>query len=84
MQLPRSRFADSNTVWRQFFHLLSEVWEVFIALLSGNQIHALTEMVDVQISMETLKYIHCEKYNLDMEAALQYVILRGRRRGYWP
>lgn len=97
MNLPRTKFADSNGVWRQFFHLVSEVWEVFKALVLAeicrrmyigywwrHYEQAARELVDVQISAHTERYILHDKYwCADMESCEKYVFRKGVERGYY-
>jgi len=93
MNLPRTKFADTNSLWRQFFHLVSEVWEVGKALLwseyhrkfspQTNYLCAGEELVDVQISAHTLRHILKDKYLVNMENCESYVFRKGQSRGYY-
>lgn len=46
-----------NSVWKQLWHILSELLEVAVALLKKDYQHAAEELGDVQVSSETLLYI---------------------------
>lgn len=97
MNLPRTKFADENGPWRQFFHLASEVWEVFIALIladlapiffKGEIVRKFynsvsCELVDCQISAHTLRWIFQERYGVDMADCERHVFRKGVERGYY-
>jgi len=55
-QFPATRFT-TNTPWRQWWHLLSEVIEIGLALLMGNLQHAAAETWDAKQSSETMHRI---------------------------
>jgi len=80
-QFPRTRFTR-NTLWRQWWHLLSEVLEVGRALLSGHIHHAGAEVWDVKHSAETLHRI-LEGYGVDIAAGRDKVISNNKRRDYY-
>lgn len=83
MNLPRTKFADTNSLWRQYFHLVSEVWEVGKALISRNYCDVGEELVDVQISAHTMRHILNEKKLAPMDACEWHVIRKGQVRGYY-
>lgn len=93
MNLPRTKFADTNGHWRQFWHLCSEVWEVFIGLILAAMMpkqlkrksYACVgdELVDVQISAQTLRWIIADKYGVSMADCEDYVFRKGVERGYY-
>ena len=83
-QFPRSKFADSNTIWKQFWHMASELFEVFRALLRRDYYHAAKEMADLKHSTETGEHILEEQYRVDVKAATKEVIRGNICRGYYP
>lgn len=50
---PSNRFL-SNSVFKQWLHLVSELWEITIALLFGNYVKAAEEVTDLQMSGMTM------------------------------
>lgn len=80
-QFPSTRFV-SNSLWRQWWHLLSEVLEIGRALLTGNLQHAAAESWDVTQSNETLRRILAGK-GADIELARDEVIAGCLERGYY-
>ena len=80
-QFQPTRFV-SNSPWRQWWHLLSEVLEVGLALLRGDLQHAATEAWDVKQSTETLHRILAGR-GVDIEMARDEVINNNRERGYY-
>lgn len=80
-QFPATRFV-SNTIWRQWWHLLSEVIEIGRALLVGDLQHAATEAWDVKQSTETLHRI-LSGQGADVEMAREEVIGNNLERGYY-
>lgn len=80
-QFPTTRFV-TNSPWRQWWHLLSEVLEVGFDLLTGNLQHAATEAWDVKQSTETLHRI-LSGQGADVEAARTTVISNNQDRGYY-
>jgi hypothetical protein len=83
MVFPITRFARRNGVWRQFFHLLSEVWELFWALVWRDWDHAGREAVDVQHVTDTLRWILHFRYKVDRDMAAARVIVGNHKRGYY-
>ena len=80
-QFPETKFTR-NGIWRQYFHLLSEVLEVGLALLKRDKSHAIMEIWDVKHSCETMHRI------LDSKGQIVYmckgdVIDNNCRRGYY-
>ena len=71
----------NNGPWRQLRHVLGEVWEVAKALLQKDYAHAAEELVDVQVSCETL--LHILGYD-DFDRTLwrTYVDRKNEVRGY--
>ena len=80
-QFPATRFV-SNSPWRQWWHLLSEVIEIGRALLRGDLQHAAAEAWDVKQSAETLQRILAGK-GADVEMAREEVESGCRERGYY-
>jgi hypothetical protein len=80
-QFPATRFV-SNTLWRQWWHMLSEVVEVGKALLCGDLQHAATETWDVKQSSETMHRILAGK-GADIELAQDEIINNNWERGYY-
>jgi len=80
-QFPATRFV-SNSPWRQWWHLLSEVLEIGLALLTGNIQHAAAETWDVKQSSETLHRI-LSGTGADIEMAQDTVMENCLTRGYY-
>ena len=80
-QFPATRFV-SNSLWRQWWHLLSEVIEIGKALITGNLQHAAAEVWDVKHSSETLHRILAGR-GVDVDMAQQAIINNNRERGYY-
>lgn len=80
-QFPLTRFV-SNTPWRQWWHLLSEVIEVGKALLSGDLQHAATEIWDVKQSSETMHRILSGK-GVDVDMSRETVLGNNVKRDYY-
>lgn len=80
-QFPPTRFIR-NSLWRQWWHLLSEVLEIGIALLRGNLQHAARETWDVKHSAETMHRILSGR-GADVDLARAGVVSGNRRRGYY-
>lgn len=51
---PKTRFVNESGITRQLFHMLSEFWEVVVALLRRDYPHAIHEAYDLIGSCETL------------------------------
>lgn len=81
-QFPRSTFADKNTAWRQWWHLLSEVLEVGVELFRGNLKGATMETWDVKHSAETLHRI-LERDGALVDVARARVLKGNHARGYY-
>lgn len=80
-QFPATKFV-SNSPWRQWLHMLSEVLEVGFALLRGDLQHAATEAWDVKQSTETLHRILSGR-GADVEMAREEVIGNNIERSYY-
>lgn len=80
-QFPATRFI-SNSLWRQWWHLLSEVLEIGRALLCGNIQHAARETWDAKHSAETMHRILSGR-GADIALARQEVIGGNLERGYY-
>ena len=80
-QFPATRFVK-NTLWRQWWHLLSEVIEIGRALLAGKLQHAAAETWDAKQSSETLHRILAGK-GADVQLAQDTVIGNNEERGYY-
>lgn len=81
-QFPAARFV-SNTLWRQWWHLLSEVIEIGRALLTGDLQHAAAEVWDVKQSSETLHRILSGR-GADVEMARETIVTNNLDRVYYP
>lgn len=80
-QFPATRFV-CNSLWRQWWHLLSEVIEIGRALLTGNLQHAAAEAWDVKQSTETFHRI-LSGQGADIEMAHDEIISNNLERGYY-
>lgn len=84
-QYPPTRFIQ-NTLWRQWWHLFSEVIELGRAIIAahfaGNWQHAARESEDVGQSNETMKRILAER-GADIALARVEVISGCLERGYY-
>lgn len=80
-QLPATRFV-SNSPWRQWWHLLSEVLEIGRALLTGDLQHAAAETWDVKQSSETLHRILSGR-GADVSMAKETIVDNNTERGYY-
>lgn len=80
-QFPAARFV-SNTPWRQWWHLLSEVLEIGVALWRGNLQHAAAETWDTKHSSETLHRILSGR-GADVSMARDLVAENNETRGYY-
>jgi hypothetical protein len=70
-----------NTRWQQFFHICSEVFELFIDLLKKDYVHAAEEVVDCQTSLETFQVVN--GYNDRKRATVRKLVAdKNWRRGY--
>jgi len=78
---PATKFV-SNSLARQWWHLLTEVFEIGVALLRGELQHAATETWDVRHSAETLHRILSGK-GADVVMAREEVISNNMDRGYY-
>lgn len=80
-QFSPTRFV-SNSLFRQWWHLLSEVMEVGRALLVGDLQHAARETWDVRQSSETMHRILSGR-GADVDMARESVVNGCRDRGYY-
>lgn len=80
-QFPATRFV-SNSPWRQWWNLLSEVLEVGRALLTGNIQHAATKTWDVKQSSETLHRILAGR-GADVGLAREEMVSNNLEREYY-
>ena len=80
-QFPATRFV-SNSLWRQWWHLFSEVLEVGWALLLGDLQWAARETWDAKQSSETMHRIQSGQ-GADIEMARDMVVDGCRERGYY-
>ena len=80
-QFPPTRFV-TNSLWRQWWNILSEVMEIGFALLSGDLQHAMAESWDVSQSLETFRHIG-EGQGADNMLARQTVISNNIERDYY-
>lgn len=80
-QFPATRFV-SNTLWRQWWHMLSEILEVGWALLLGDLQWAARETIGVRQSSETMNRIQAGQ-GADIEMAMEHVVKGCEERGYY-
>jgi hypothetical protein len=80
-QFPATRFV-SNSLWCQWWHLLSEVLEIGWELLVGNLQRAANESWDASQSNETLRRI-LSGQGADIEMAREQVVKGCQERGYY-
>jgi len=80
-QFQTTRFV-CNTPWRQWWHLLTEVYEIAKALLRGDLQHAMTESWDASQRLETLRHIG-EGLGADISMARDEVVRNNTDRGYY-
>lgn len=80
---PRTCFADSTSIWRQYRHLVSEVIEVGMALLFRDYQHASRELWDICHSSETGNHILRDNYGVDARASRIAVVRGNQKRGYY-
>ena len=80
-QFPATRFV-CNSLWRQWWHLLSEVIEIGKALLVGDLQHASHETWDAKQSAETMHRILSGR-GADVEMARECIESGCRERGYY-
>ena len=80
-QFPATKFIN-NSLARQWWHLLTEVVEIGLALLRGDLQHAATEAWDAKHSAETLHRI-LEGRGVDVKMAQEEVISNNLERGYY-
>jgi hypothetical protein len=76
-------WVSRNNIWEQFWHLLSEVFEVFIALIKKDYKHASKELWDVSHSSETLNRILQQKHNINPSSAYVAIINNNMNRQYY-
>ena len=72
----------SNTIMQQFSHIDSEVFELECALFGENENATFDEIVDIQMSCETLLTILGADEQQRMEARRR-VIAKNEARGYY-
>lgn len=80
-QFPATKFV-SNSPWRQWWHLFSEVIEIGMALLTGNIQHAAAETWDAKQSAETMHRILSGR-GADVAIAREHIISNNLERGYY-
>lgn len=80
-QFKATRFVR-NSLWRQWWHMLSEVLEVGWALLRGDLQWAARETIDVRQSAETMNRIQ-SGLGADIEMAMETVVKGCEERGYY-
>ena len=95
MQFLKCRFAKTNSIYQQFLHLRSELFEVqteindlrMIGDADKKLFHAeriIEESFDVMHSAETLIRVVLREYpELDAEKAKQEVVLKNKVRGHY-
>ncbi len=80
---PKTRFIDTNGVWRQFFHLHSKMWGVFWALVWRDWRHAARRLADLQQSADTERHVIQRLHKVDVAMERALVIQRNKLRGYY-
>lgn len=80
-QFPATRFT-CNRPWKQWWHLLSEVIEIGLALLAGNLQHAAAETWDAKQSSETMHRILSGR-GADVSMAREQIVGNNQERGYY-
>lgn len=80
-QFPATKFV-SNSLWRQWWHLLSEVIEIARALIKRDLQHAMTESWDASHSLETMRHIGAGR-GADIAMARDEVVSNNLERGYY-
>lgn len=83
MLFPRTIFADRNSIYRQWWHLFSEVIEVGCAIIKKDWNHVARELVDVQQSADTALHIVMDQHGADSYRAYTDVAVSCTRRGYY-
>lgn len=88
MLFPRTIFAERNSIYRQYLHLVSEVLEVGAAILkarfiTGDWNPVARELVDVQGSADTGLHIVMDQHGADSYRAYTDVAVNCSRRGYY-
>lgn len=80
---PKTRFANATSIWRQYLHLVSEVIEIFFALVRRDYQHASRELWDVCQSSETGNHILGSYYGVDPRGSRRAIINGNQKRGYY-
>ena len=80
-QFPPTRFV-SNSLWKEWWHLVSEVLELGWALLTGDLQGAASETWDVKQNSETI-HRKLSGMGADIKMARQEVFDRCLERGYY-
>lgn len=80
-QFPATRFV-TNTIWRQWRHMASELLEIAGALLRRDYQHAATEIWNLKHSGETGHRI-LAGMGCDIELARQETLTDNIERGYY-
>lgn len=80
-QFPTTRFV-SNTPWRQWWHLVSEVLELGWELLTRNWQRAANESWDISQNQETMRRILAGK-GADIAMARNQIISNNTEREYY-
>lgn len=72
----------SNSVWKQLWHIFTELMEVAVALIKKDYEHAAEELGDVQTGSETLLYILGYQSESDRNRIRNQVDMKNACRGY--
>lgn len=80
-QFPATRFV-SNNIWRQWWHMASELLEIAVALLRRDYQHAATEIWNLKHSGETGHHI-LSGMGVDVEMAYTETLNDNIERGYY-
>lgn len=81
---PKTKFAEQNTIGQQIEHVLSEVEEVFLALLEESNERGDEELADLTHSLETLwRIIAAERGEEYVQQLFEQVIVKNAERNYY-
>lgn len=80
-QFPQTRFV-SNSPWRQWWHLVSEVLELGWEIFCKNWQKAANESWDISQDQETMRRI-LSGLGADVELARENVVCGNIERGYY-
>lgn len=83
---PKTKFVYINSPLKQFFHVFSELWEVFKALIiyyiTGNKDPLLEEIVDLMHTAQTMFYT-VDNRKIIFNIYVNSVERKNENRGYY-